>query len=391
MTFDMSERRTVAFYVPALNLGGAQRVTVDIANGLAGRGYGVDLLLSYRRGELLGEVDDDVRIVPVRTPELPVAGVLASVPALARYLRTARPDVLFSQMTYANVAAILASRLAGGDAVVAATEHDAFGVKSGAKERVVTLAAAALYGFPDRVVGVSEGVAESVREGTRAAEDDVVVLHNPIPTEEVARRAEASTGMEWLESDAFETVLSVGRLDAQKDHATLLRAFASLRERRPDARLVVVGTGELESDLRERASRLGLDDVVAFPGFVDDVFPYMGSASAFALSSRHEGLPTVLIEALAAGCPVVSTDCPSGPREILRDGRDGPLVPVGDHRALGSALETVLADPPAADRLRDRAAAFSSDAAVDDYVDFVESVAGDRGVGARSSVGRSRR
>ena len=373
----MRHKRTVALYIPALNLGGAQRVTVDIANGLADRGYDVHLVLSHRRGELLADVDDAVRIVELSTPQVPGLGVLASLPSFVEYLRSERPDVLLSQMTYANVVAILASKVARTGVTVVATEHDSFAAEARTKDRFVSFGAKAIYRLADSVVGVSRGVAESVAEETFVDESDVAVLHNPIPIEKVYERSTEPVDSEYLESDEYETILTVGRLSDQKDHATLIRAFARLHERRPNTRLVIVGTGERESELRSLVDRLDLKYAVSFAGFVDNVYAYMGSASVFALSSRHEGLPTVLIEALACGCPVVSTDCPSGPREILQNGTYGPLVPVGDDRSLAEAIIQALDSPVSSELLRERASGFSTESALEEYVGFIGSVSGE--------------
>jgi len=372
----MRHKRTVALYIPALNLGGAQRVTVDIANGLADRGYDVHLLLSYRRGELLADVDNNVQIVELHTPHVPGLGVLASFPSFVEYLRSERPDVLFSQMTYANVVAILASKISRTGVTIVATEHDSFAAEARTKDRFVSFGARAVYWLADRVVGVSRGVAETVVEETFIDESDVAVLRNPIPIEEVYERSTEFTNSEYLEDDEYETILTVGRLSDQKDQATLVRAFARLHEHRPRTRLVIVGTGERESELRSLVERLGLTDAVSFAGFVDNVYAYMGSASVFVLSSRHEGLPTVLIEAMACGCPVVATDCPSGPREILQDGEYGPLVPVGDESSLAEAILEALDSPVSDELLRERASDFSTESALEEYVEFIRAVPG---------------
>ena len=364
--------RTLAFFLPSLTVGGAQRVTVTLVNELARRGYDVDLVVAYRRGKLLPAVSEAVTVVDLRTPTVPVVGLGASVPRLVSYLRSREPFALFSQMTYANVVALAAVRLAGTDVVSIPTEHNTFGEKEGRKDELVDALAARMYGSADRLVGVSRGVVDSAVRRTTADDRRSVVLYNPLPVVEIREQAAGDVDHPWLADDDLDVVLSVGRLEPQKDLPTLLRAFARVNERRPDTRAIVAGKGSMREDLVRLSERLGLGDVVAFPGYVDNQYACMDRAAVFALSSRHEGLPTTLIEALACGCPVVSTDCPSGPDEILAGNEYGPLVPVGDDEAFAEALVATLDDPPPKSRLRGRADDFAVRTVGDDYERFVE-------------------
>lgn len=364
-------RETLAFYVPWLTVGGVQRVTTTITNGLAARGYDVDLIVSYRTGDLLDEVNSDVRIVDLQTRRVPGIGIGASLPALRTYLSRREPSMLFSQMTYANVLCLLARRSTNADTKVFATEHNTFGMKNDLKERLTNRVAAQLYPSADEVLAVSSGVADSVAAATPLSRSEVTVMYNPVDVADVRARASEPVDHPWLESDAHEVVLSVGRLAEAKDLETWLRAFARVVERRPNARGILAGRGPVREEMESLAAKLGLEDVVDFPGFVDNPYGYMANASAFMLSSRHEGLPTVLIEALACGCPVVSTDCPSGPHAILEGGEHGPLVDVGDERALADAVVQTLEHPSSPEVLRGRADAFGLDTILDEYERFI--------------------
>jgi glycosyltransferase involved in cell wall biosynthesis len=357
---------SVAIYLPELTPGGAQRVTVDLANGLAERGHTVELLVSYPGGQLRPEVADEVEIVDLSTPVLPGIGIAASIPSLIRYLRRERPRILFSAMTYANVVATLATHLSNSGTPVAIVEHTTVGMEIGGKSDLTTHLARWVYPLADRVIAVSEGVATSVREGTRVDPGQVVVLSNPVPVEKIRERAGGDVLVPWLDDPDLEVVLWVGRLAPEKDLSTLIGAFERLHEQRPETRLVLAGTGPERERIERRIDECSLSDVVSLPGYVDPA-PYMARAAVFALSSTYEGLPTVLVEALACGCPVVSTDCPSGPREILGEEEWGRLVPVGDRAALAAALDATLSDPPAPDRLRERAETFASDRVLDEY------------------------
>ena len=365
----------IAIYLPELTPGGAQRVTVDLANGLADRGHRVHLLCSYPGGQLRPEVDAGVEIVDFETPVVPGLGIVASVPAIAAYLRKTRPRVLLSAMTYANVVAAVATRLSLSGTPVALVEHTTVGMETGGKRDLTTSLARWVYPLADRVVAVSEGVATSVRARTGVDPSEVVVLPNPVPVTEFRERATAAVDDPWLADPDVDVVLWVGRLAPEKDLETLLRAFDSLHADRPDTRLIVAGTGPERERIGALVEARGLADVVRFPGFVDPA-PYMARASVFALSSTYEGLPTVLVEALAVGCPVVSTDCPSGPREILADGEFGRLVPVGDSDAFAAALAATLDDGADSQALRERAEDYASERVLARYESFIDDLAG---------------
>jgi len=370
----MAGEGPIAIYLPELTPGGAQRVTVDLANGFADRDHEVHLICSYAGGQLRPEVADDVTIVDLETRVVPGLGIAASVPALVRYLRGNRPRALLSAMTYANVVATVAASASRSGTPVAVVEHTTIGMETGGKRDVTTHLARWTYGLADRVVAVSEGVAESVRSRTRADPAKVVVLHNPVPIDDLQRRADAAVEEPWLADPALAVVLWVGRFAPEKDLETLLAAFEHLQADRPDTRLILAGTGperdRIEAAVRDR----DLADVVRFPGYVDPA-PYMARADVFALSSTYEGLPTVLVEALACGCPVVSTDCPSGPREILSDGEYGRLVPVGAPGRFASALAATLEEATDRERLRKRADVFASDRVLAEYEALIDEIA----------------
>jgi glycosyltransferase involved in cell wall biosynthesis len=228
------------------------------------------------------------------------------------------------------------------------------------------------YLAADAIVTASIGVADRLAAHTGIPRDRITTVYNPVVAPDLLVKARGPVDHPWFAPGEPQVILGVGRLLPQKDFATLIRAFAGLRSRRP-ARLVILGAG-LESEraaLKTLATDLGIAHDVEIPGFAQNPFAYMSRAAVFVLSSRYEGLGNVLIEALACGTPVVSTDCPSGPREILEDGRFGPLVPVGDEVALARAIEEVLDDPSPPERLRARAARFSVERAADSYLELL--------------------
>jgi len=367
----MMDTGPIAFYIPSLTVGGAERVTVSVANGLANRGYEVDLVVSFNNGAFREEVAEEVTVVDLGTSKIPVLGIGASVPCLSRYLSVRSPAIMFSQMTYANDIYLVSQLIARSDTVSIGTIHNTLGMQKESKEKFVQSLQRRLAAQADQFVAVSEGVAESVVENVDVDRERVTVLHNPIPVRDVQQQAQEPVNHRWLASPDHEVILGVGRLERAKNFSSFLRAFAQLHANRPQTRAIVVGRGSKRSDLEDLATDLGIEDVVSFPGFVDNPYGYMGRASVFVMSSIHEGLPTVLIEALACGCQVVSADCPSGPAEILDNGKYGRLTPVGDDAALADAIEATLKSPISADRLVERATDFAPDAVVDEYEAFV--------------------
>lgn len=325
-------------YLPNLVGGGAERVTLNLATGLARQGQRVDLVLASKTGDLLDQVPDSVRVV-----DLGAKRTITSLPSLLRYLRSERPDGLLSAINHANLVAISASRLGGYRGPVIATEHIHLPAGSaGAWQFAFNQTIRLIYPFAHKVVAVSHGVKRSLIEHGGVRADRVDVIYNPVIGERML--GHVPTRPAALPNDGIPTILGVGRLSEQKNFPLLIRAFARLRQVR-DARLLILGQGPDRDMLRALADDLGLGEDVALPGFVPNPYDYLASADLFVLSSDWEGLPTVLIEALALGTPVVSTDCPSGPQEILQDGAYGRLVPMNDEQALAESMLASLETP----------------------------------------------
>jgi glycosyltransferase involved in cell wall biosynthesis len=278
--------------------------------------------------------------------DLNASRVLTSLPALVRYLRQKQPEALLSALDYANVVAIWARRLAGIPSRVLVNEQNTISrsARNSARrrQRVVPRLVQRFYPWADYVIGNSQGVATDLSQVTGLPPERIIILHNPVVTPEVRKKAQAPLSHPWFEAGQPPVVLAVGRLTKQKDFPTLIRAFSQVRRDRP-VRLLILGEGPDRPALEALVNHLGLQHDIAMPGFVENPYAYMSRASLYVLSSRWEGLPTVLIEALYCGAPVIATDCPSGPREILADGQHGLLVPVGDETALTQAIEAGLA------------------------------------------------
>ena len=357
----------LAFFLPNLGGGGAERMMMNLAQGLVERGLTLDMVLAKAEGPYLSTLPDGVRVV-----DLKAGSVVRSVPGLVRYLREEQPEVLLSTLHYANLAALTARRLAGTRTRVFLREANMLSVgNSGTfKNRTILTLVKRLYPWSSGVVAVSEGVAADVKAFVNIPEEKVHTVYNPVVTDDLCRQCEAPVAHRWLETDV-PVFLGVGRLTEQKDFTTLIRAFAEVRSRR-EARLIILGEGEQRAKLQGLVAELGLAQEVDLPGFVDNPFAFMSRASVFVLSSAWEGLPGVLIQALACGCPAVSTDCPSGPHEVLEGGRYGKLVPVGDVAAMTDAMLHTLETPLRSEDLKRRAQAFSVAASTRAYLELFD-------------------
>ncbi len=366
-----SKRGAIAFFLPSVRLGGAQRVIVNLAQGITERGLPVDVVLAAADGVFLEQLARSVRVV-----DLGAGRLLRSLFPLARYLRRERPRVLVSSMSHANLIALWAARLAGGRTPVVVTEHSTMS-RANTDERqldrgLLPALLRTFYPWAASVVAVSRGAADDLARTSGLPRDRVQVAYNPVITPALMALCHKAPGHPWFGAGQPPVILGVGRLTAAKDFPTLIRAFAEVRRRRP-ARLIILGDGEERPALEALIRELQLTDDAALPGFRDDAAAYMAASAVFVLSSAWEGLPTVLIEAMAAGAPVVSTDCPSGPREILQDGRLGALVPIGDVTALANAILTAL-ERPRHQLPPDVLAPFTMEAAVDHYLQLIEKV-----------------
>jgi glycosyltransferase involved in cell wall biosynthesis len=354
----------IAILLPDLRGGGAERVGVNIANGFAQRGYTVDMVLLSARGEFLADLRPEIRVV-----DLQVKRIRRVLRPLVRYLREARPDVVLANMWPLTVITLWARVLSRVATRVVVTEHTTWSRSELLKRRSVgwQIRTSMHYFFPwaDGIVAVSNGAADDLAHFANLNRSSITVIYNPVVGDEKPTLLEPLAPDDWW-CGAHSKVIAVGTLKAIKDYETLLAAFALLRQR-VDARLLILGEGGCRTALETRARDLGIESSLFMPGFVKDPAPYYEHADLHVLSSKGEGFGNVIVEALAAGTPVVSTDCPSGPREILNDGQFGSLVPVGDVVALAAAMAESLATQHDAVALKARAQEFSVCSAVDKY------------------------
>lgn len=355
----------VALFIPSLRGGGAERVTVKLANGFADRGLKVDLVLAQAEGPYLSEVSPSVRVVDLQSSR-----VLASLPGLVRYLRRERPRAMLSALNHANIVAVIARIIAGVPVRLVISERNNVSLSIGAsktlRSRVVLHMMRKIYRRADVVMAISVGVANDLANVINFPRHQIPVVFNPVVTSELIEKSRILLEHPWLEEGKPPVILGVGRLTPQKDFATLIRAFAQVRTVH-DCRLVILGEGELRAELEQLIASLGVQDSVQLPGFTDNPFAWMSRVRLFVLSSRWEGLGNVLIEAMACGAAVVSTDCPSGPAEILEGGKWGKLVPVEDVEALAEAISENLQISDTTNSIG-RAMFFNVENAVNEYL-----------------------
>ena len=357
-------KEITALFVGSLGGGGAERAMLDIGRGLAERGFVVDLVLMQSNGPYLKDVPDSVRVVALNT-----YGILATLPALMNYLRRRRPSVLLSTLNTCNVAALLAGIQLRRDLPVIVRQASHFSMDYATRPlrgRIALALERALLPFADVVVANSCAVAGDLERIAPRIPSRVRVIRNPVVWPDLPARATEPVDHPWFQDGEVPVVLAAGRLHPIKDHATLVRAFALVARAR-SARLVIIGEGAERDRLSAFARELGISGEVSFPGFQRNPFAWMVRARVFVMSSLFEGAPNVLVQAMACGTSVVSTDCPGGTREILGDGAWGALTPVGDHRALAAAISDAMDNPTPPGKLIERANDFSAAASINGY------------------------
>lgn len=348
----------IAFLLPSMAGGGAERVALSVMNYLVEQGYEVDLLLLHHEGQLFGQLHPSIRIVAMGPGR-----VRQALMPLASYLGQRRPVALQASMWPLTTIAVAARMVARSDCRIVVSDH-AILSEQYPGSRLLRASARFFYRHADARIAVSQGAARDIALLTGLVPDDFTVINNPVDFP-------AESSVKCLPYDpwkgATNRLLNVGMLKYEKQQVMLVDAFAHLVERHPDSALVIVGEGELRDAITQRAVQRGVADKVVLVGYVADPWPYYQHASLFVLASQQEGYGNVLIEALYAGLPVVSTDCPTGPREILGNSEYGILVPRRDPVRLAQALDDALRWPVDKARLRQRALDLSGPAMLERY------------------------
>lgn len=362
----------VALLIPKLTTGGAQRVIVNLANGLSRKNYEVDVVVDNKRGRFCSKLSNEVTLA-----DLNAQGILPIWPrvsALSDYLSSEQPDVLFSALSHANVAALIAKKTNRNcDTRIVVSNHcpSKFYYRKQPKVRATLQLVKRTYPWADGIIVVSKGAAEDLHRLTNIPREQIDIVYNPVVTEELIEKSREDPKHEWLQQDSSPVVMSMGGMEEvrsrQKNFDLLLEAFKATIQDLPSMKLTILGKGDDRKRLEEKAKCLSIGDNVSFPGFVENPFSFLRNSSVFVLPSRYEGFGNVIVEAMACGCPVVATNCNSGPAEILGYGEYGKIVSVEDPDEMSSALRSTLENPLDSDILTERANEFSVDNKIDDW------------------------
>lgn len=348
---EMFTHHRVAIFVSSFRGGGAEGAMVQLANELVTRHLDVDFVVLQDAGPWRAKVAPLVRIVDLRAPR-----VAKSITPLVCYFKSSRPDVFLSNVTHLNIAAVLARRLSGTTCRLMLLEHNDLPQRlhhffKPIERQIFPPLIRLTYPQADQVLAVSRGVAEGVATIMKISPNAIDIFPNGIDIQHIREQAREDVDHPWLNGDQIPVISAAGRLVSQKGYVDLLHGFALLAERIP-ARLIILGEGPLRKELETLKEKLNIGNMVDLLGFQSNPFAFMSRADLFVLSSLYEGFGIVLLEAMACGTPVISTDCQSGPREVLAGGEAGLLVSVGNPRELADSMLRVLTDSSLAKQLR---------------------------------------
>lgn len=323
--------------------GGVERMMANLIKQMAKSVASIDLLLLRNKSPHLTDMPENVNLIKLKTKHSGLA-----VGEIAAYLKKEQPEAMLVAKDRAGRAALKARKKAKvntricirlGTNLSAALER-----KSALNQWLRRAPMRKLYALVDKVIAVSEGVRQDTLAITGIKDEQSCVIRNPVITADFREALMLTAPHDWLADPEVKVVMGAGRLSEQKDFATLINAFALVREKMP-VKLIILGEGALRGALEEQVRQLGLENDVAMPGFQADIYRWLGKADLFVLSSRWEGSPNVLTEALSLGVPCVSTRCPSGPNEVLQEGKYGPLVSMGNAEEMADAMFTTITQP----------------------------------------------
>lgn len=375
MSISTNQERVFSFLLLTLPANGAIRAMLTLAEGFAERGLKVDIVVLKAKGDALKWLPSKARVIELQCENRGLYK-LWYLWSLTRYLQKVQPAALITtdDINYGSIAKYLANV---STRVIISSQTNLSNFLRYSPLRVRLSPTAFLlkrflwfYSWADAIAPVSQGVANDLKDIAGCPLECVRVIYNPVVTPDLLAKAQEPVSHPWFAPEAPPVIVGVGRLNVQKDFSTLIRAFAKVRQYLP-AKLMILGEGEERSQLEALTDELGLSEEVALPGFASNPYAFMSKAAVFVLSSAYEGLPTVLIEAMAVGTSVVSTDCPSGPKEILASGKYGSLVPVGDVQALANAIVTALKHPRDIEASQQQAQKFTLETAVDSYLELI--------------------
>ncbi len=361
----MNNRKAIALFIPSLAGGGAERFMLNLANAFASRGRKVYLIVSSSEGEYLSEIDPHVEVL-----DLKCSRVIYSIPGLVRFLIRIKPTALISTIYHANMVAIISKLIARVDTKVLVRESNMHQTLKEASRNVLSyritfFLMSFLYRLSDSVIVVSQAMQKELTSLVKGLDEKIHLIYNFVDCEEVETLSKDYVNHSWLQTKRSKVILSAGRLSNQKNWPVLLDAFSKV-QKDYDIKLIILGEGPERESINNLIEDLELREFVSLPGFKKNPYSWMSKSDIFILSSDFEGFPNVLVQALACGCKVISSDCESGPREILENGKWGRLFNVGDSIDLASKLQEALSEEDILET-RERAEFFSLDKCLNLY------------------------
>jgi len=370
-SFFMPSKKIAILTEAFSNGNGVARILLNLMKGFVDRGYSVDLLYFSTGGPFEQFIPEGVRIIDLGNH----VRIRTSIKKTMQYLRQEKPAVLYCANSDSGFEGVVAKLLAMSRTPVMISIPSVETMERPAymtdKDKLYLKLKRIACPLASKVIPVSHGVAGDTMKHLGIPKQKIQVIYNPVVTETLKENMQKPAEHKWLQNKTLPVVLAVGRLDAVKSYDVLIRAFKNVISQ-VEARLIILGEGDQRDMLASLVQELDLTDFVDMPGFTGNPYAYMKNADLLALSSKNEGLPTVIIEAMACGCPVVSTDCPVGPSEILQNGEYGTLVPVGDSEALGQAMIEALQQDHDIRKLQQRAEYFSEDKIIDEYLELFQ-------------------
>jgi len=346
--------KKIALFIPDFGGGGAERIMLRLAGFFLKKGYIVDFVVVRKLGPLQYLLPQKANVIVLNSRR-----TAFSLPKLIKYLRKERPFAILSTLHTANWIAALAKMLSFNDTksvirvatYLSRKKHNSVSLDYHLNKLFYLVASRIAFS----IIGISGGVANDLVQNIGLRAKNIRTIYNPAYSDDISLLANESLNHPWFDDKGI-VVVGVGNLTLTKDFNTLLKAFYLVRQK-IKAKLIILGEGPERENLVKTARQLKLENDVMLPGFVKNPYSYMERASVFVCSSRYEGFANVIVESLAVNTPVVSTDCQSGPREILENGKWGKLVPVGNAELLSNAIIETLREEKTID-LRQRAKQF---------------------------------
>lgn len=365
--------KKICFFLPTLNFGGIEANTIRLANSFVESGYDVDLVIGNVTGEYLNRIDKKINVISINKKTL-----ISMLLPLVRYIKQKKPSVIITGGEGANILLCTTKLFVQKTKIIISIRTNLTNEykesNSMKKKLLFPFLSRRLYKKANRVVAVSEGVANDASEFLKIPRDKLKVIYNPILDNSLIKQKNEKVTHKWLVYRENKVVISVGRLVKAKDYLTLIQSFKVVKEKLSNVKLLILGEGPEREKIQAEINKYNLNSDVEIVGFVQNPYSYMSNADLFVLSSKWEGFGNVIVEALATGIPVVSTNCPSGPSEILNDGEFGSLVPVGNVEIMSKEIISSLSNNNEKKiyNRENRAKDFSVEVSKDKYINLIE-------------------